>query len=61
MSLVWEDINGCANKYRCDLDIYLMAVLSYSYGIAMDRTINAPGNGKNVADGLNTMYKPYLK
>ena len=24
MSTVWEDTDGCANKYRKDLDIYLM-------------------------------------
>ena len=61
MSTVWEYTNGCAKQYRCDLAIYLMDVLSSSYGITMDRTINAPGHGNNVADGLNTMYKPYLK
>ena len=34
--------NGCATQYICDLDIYLMTVLSSSYGIIMDRAINAP-------------------
>ena len=29
MSTVWEDTNGCAKQYRCDLDIYLMNLLSY--------------------------------
>ena len=38
-----------------------MDVLSYSYGIIMDHTINAPGNGKNVVDELNATYKRYLK
>ena len=61
MSTVWEYTNGCAQKYRCDLSIYLMYVLSSSYVITMDRTINTPGNGKNVVDGLNVTYKPYLK
>ena len=42
MSTVWEDTNGCAKQYRCDLDIYLMTVLSYSYGIIIDITINSP-------------------
>ena len=27
----------------------------------MDRSINAPGNGNNVYDGLNAKYKRYLK
>ena len=46
MSTVWEDTDGCDNQYMCALDIYLMTVLSYSYGIIMDRAINAPGNVK---------------
>ena len=46
MSTVWEDTDGCAKQYRCALDIYLMTVLSYSYGIIMDCSINAPGHVK---------------
>ena len=42
MSTVWEDTDGCANQYRCTLDIYLMTVLLSSYGNIMHRTINAP-------------------
>ena len=42
-STTWEDTNYCANQYMCDLDIYLNTMLSYSYGIITDRTINAPG------------------
>ena len=61
MSTVWEDTDGCANQYRYDLDIYLMTVLSYSYGVIMDSAINAPGHGNNVADGMNAMEKRYLK
>ena len=40
----WEDTGGCTKQYRCDLDIYLMNVLSSSYDIIMDRSINAPGH-----------------
>ena len=61
MSTLWEDTDGCANKYRCALTIYLMTVLSSSYGIIMDRAMNAPGHGKNVVDGLNATEKHYLK
>ena len=38
-----------------------MTVLSYSYGITMDCSINASGHGKNVVDGLNATYKRYLR
>ena len=53
MSTEWEDTDGCAKQYRCDLDIYLMTNLSSSYGIIMDFVINSPGHGKNVVDLLN--------
>ena len=46
MSKVWKDTDGCAKQYRCDLAIYLMSVLSYSYGIITDRAINSPGHRK---------------
>ena len=38
-----------------------MTVLSSSYGIIMDRVINAPGHGNNVVYGLNAEDKRYLK
>ena len=38
-----------------------MTVLSSSYGIMMYISINAPGNGNNFADGLNTTDKRYFK
>ena len=46
MSTLWEDTYVCANKYMCDFDIYLMTVLSSSYGIIMDDAINQPGHEK---------------
>ena len=61
MSKVWEDTDGCAKQYMCDLAIYLTTVLSSSYGIITDRTINEPGHGMNVVDGLNATDKRYLK
>ena len=44
-----------------DLAVYLMNLLSYSYGIIMDREINAPDHGNNFFVGLNVTYKHYLK
>ena len=38
-----------------------MNVLPSSYGIIMDRAINAPGHGNNVVDGLNATNTGYLK
>ena len=38
-----------------------MTVLSSSYGIIMDRAINAPVHGNNAVDGFNATYKCSLK
>ena len=61
MSIVWGDTDGCDNQYMCALAGYLMNVLSSSYGIITDLTINAPGHGNNVVNLLNATYKGYLK
>ena len=61
MSTLWEDTDGCAKQYMCALYIYLMIVFSYSYGIIIDRAINAPGHVNNIVDGLNSKEKLYLK
>ena len=61
MSTLWFNTDGCANTYRCDLDIYLMTVLSYLYGITMDHAINEPVHGKNVVDAINDTEKPYFR
>ena len=61
MSTVWEETNGCANLYRWALDIYLMGVLSYLYGIIMDSEINPTGHGNNVVDGITSTEMFYLK
>ena len=46
MSTVWEDTNGSAKQYMWDLAIYLMTLLSSSYGIIMDHAKKSPGHGK---------------
>ena len=60
MSTVWENTYGCANKYRCDLAVYLMTMLSSSYGIIIYCSMNAPGHGKNDVDGINATVKWYF-
>ena len=37
-----------------------MSVMSQRYSIIIDRGISAPGNGKEVVDGLNAVDKPYI-
>ena len=61
ISTVWEDTYGCDKQYRCGLSIYLMTVLSSSYGIIKDSVINVTGHGNNVVDGINATEKRNLK
>ena len=61
MSKLCEDTDGCANQYRCDLAIYLMTVLSSSYGIITYPAINEPGHRNIVVHGLNATVKLYMK
>ena len=37
-----------------------MSVMSQTYSIIIDRGISAPGNGKEVVDGLNYVDKRYI-
>ena len=57
MSTVWENTYGCAKKYSWYLSVYLMTVLSSSYGIIVDIEINTPGHGNNVVYGLSATEK----
>ena len=34
--------------------------MSQCYFIIIDRGISAPGHGKEVVDGINTVYKSYI-
>ena len=61
MSKLWEDTDGFDKQYGCALDIYLMTLLSSSYGIIMNPAINAPVCGKNYVYGINATYKSYLR
>ena len=60
LSKIWENIDGCAEQYRCAASLYLMSVLSQRHSIIFDQGISAPGHGKEVVDGLNAIYKRYM-
>ena len=60
MSTVWEDTDGCEKQYIFALSIYLLTVLSYSYGVIMDHSINAHGNENIVVYGLHATRNRYL-
>ena len=60
LSTIWKNTDGCAEKYRCASALYLMSVLSQCLSLIIDRGISAPGHGKDVVDGLNSIDKRYM-
>ena len=57
---MWDQTDGCAKQYRCSIAYYLMSYLSTSYQNFLDRAVDTPGHGKDVADGFNAVQKRYL-
>ena len=57
---MWENTDGCAKQYRCASALYFMSVISQCYSIIIDIGISAPGNCKEVVDGLNSVDKRYI-
>ena len=60
MISIWENTDGFAEQYRCASTLYLMSVMSQFYSIIIDIGIIAPGNGKELVDGLNAVDNPYI-
>ena len=60
MSTIWENTDVSAKQYICASAMYLMSVMSQCYSIIIDWGISAPGNGKEVVDGINSVYKRYI-
>ena len=57
---MWDQTDGCSNKYMCYIAYYLMSFLSELYQIVLDRAVDTPGNGKYVVYGFNALQKQYL-
>ena len=45
--------DGCGKQYKCSTAIYFMRLLSFRYGIVIDRAIGTPGHGKCEVDSIN--------
>ena len=61
MSTVLEDTNVVPRNIGVIFSIYLMTILSSSYGIIMDRAINTPHHRNRVVDGIDETDNHYLK
>ena len=57
---ICENTYGCAEQYICASRLYLMPIMSQCYSIIIDQGIRAPGNDKEVADGINAVDKRYI-
>ena len=57
---IWENTDGCAEKYYCDTALYLLSILAHEYNIIIDRGVGELGHGRYVVDGLNAAEKSFL-
>ena len=46
LTTIWYPKDGCANKYHCESDIYLLSCIYLEPIIIIDRSFGAPGHGK---------------
>ena len=60
LSAIWENTDGCPEQYICASALYRMSVMSQCYSVIIYHGISAPGNGKEVVDGLNSIDKRYI-
>ena len=59
-STIWDNIYGCADKYRCTTVLYLLSTFYHAYKILIYHDVGASGHGKYVAYGLNATDNFFL-
>jgi hypothetical protein len=59
-SVVYDHTDGCSSQYRSALALYLLTILSSTFGVPIDRLFHASSHGKNEVDGLNAVTKRFL-
>ena len=58
---MFDNTDSCAKQYRCATAIHLLSMLAVEFNTAINRSVGAPGHGKDLVDGLNACDKQYLK
>jgi hypothetical protein len=58
---MFDNTDGCAKQYCCAPAIHLLSMLAREFNITINRSVGAPGHGKDLVDGLNACNKQYLK
>jgi hypothetical protein len=59
-SIWFDNCNGCAKQYHCDMALYLLLNLAFANKIIVDRMVGAPGHGKGEVDLFNAIDKQLL-
>ena len=57
---MWDQTDGCRKQYKCSIEYYLMSLLSKSYQIVLDKSVDTLGHVKDVVYGFNAVQKRYL-
>ena len=52
--------DGCAEKYQCEISVYLRWIFAHTYNIIIDHGVGSPVNGREVVDDLNGTEKKCL-
>ena len=47
-STIWDNTDGCAEKYTCPTALYLLSMLSHTYNIVIYCGFGSPVHGKDV-------------
>jgi hypothetical protein len=56
-----DNTDGGAKQYHCTTALHFLSMSSMKHIITIDQAVAAPGHGKDLIDGLNTVNKMYLK
>ena len=57
---MWENTDGCDEKYICTTVLYLLLMLDHVYNIIIGPDFGSPCHGRSIVDGLKTTGKLVL-
>ena len=60
LSNIWENEDGCAERYRCTTVLDLFYILPQAFDIVIERGISSLGHGKEFLHGLNDKDKRFI-
>ena len=58
--VIVDRTDGCQDQYRKATAMKLLCTLAMRYRCVIDRSIKAPGHGKDLVDGLNAVDKNFI-